>query len=280
MIEQYFSEKERDSQKYDFCFVYITEDKAKDDELICELQKNILRAYCFPAYFQQKRRNLDRKGLETYIKGNVIPNNANRIDLSVRNGDFGEIFVSLIIEYFYKKEPFYKLRWKVNSDKSVFGTDIVAFDSLDNPTEISYYEVKTRKNPLKKEPLNKDCNEFITVIAYKSLEKDMNSNTEAILDFISKFYFRLGEYDKSKVFSDLVDGVKSVNKNYEIFIITDSNILSKDYQKLLSALQSIPKTITPLSVTFIFIDNLQGLITDIWETIAERGAEFIEANAL
>ena len=276
MIEQYFSEKERDSQKYDFCFVHITEDKAKDDELICELQKNILRAYSSPAFLQQKRRNLDRKGLETYIKEKVIPNNANKIDLSVRNGDFGEIFVSLIIEYFYKKEPFHKLRWKFNSNKSVFGTDIVAFDSLDNPTEISYYEVKTRQNPF-----NKENSEFITVIAYKSLEKDMNSNTETILDFMSKFYFELGEYDKSNVFSDLVDGVKPVNKNYEIFIITDSEILSKEYQKLLSALQSIiPKTITPLSVTFIFIDNLQGLITDTWETIAERGAEFIEANAL
>lgn len=275
MIKQYFSEKENDSQKYNFHFISITEDKPKDAALICELQKSILRAYCDPKFLQQKRRNLDRTGLENYILKNVIPKAITNFDLAVRYGDFGEIFASLIIEYIQGKETFHKLRWKFNPDKSVFGTDIVAFDSLDAPKEITYYEVKTRQNPL-----NKEAGEFITVIAYKSLEKDMNSNTEAILDFMARLYCETGEYDKSNIFSDLVDGANIVNKNYEIFIITDSHILSKDYEKLLSILNSIPKTINPLSVTFIFIDNLKELMTDTWNTIAKNGAEFIETDVL
>lgn len=275
MIRQYFSEKENNSQKYDFCFISITEDKPKDDELIYELQKNILRAYRNSKFFQQQRRNLNRAGLENYILKYVIPDDITNFDLAVRYGDFGEVFASLIIEYIRGKRTFHKLRWKFNSNKSVFGTDIVAFDSLDNPKEITYYEVKTRKNALKREAL-----EFITVIAYKSLEKDMNSNTETILDFMSRFYFDSNEYDKSKIFSDLVDGIKPVNKNYEIFVITDSKVLSKKYKKLLSALHSIPKTITPLSVTFVFIDNLKELMADTWDTIAENGAEFIERDVL
>lgn len=275
MIGQYFSEKENDSQKYDFCFISITEDKPKDDELIYELQKNILRAYRNPKFLQQQRRNLNRAGLEDYILKYVIPDDIINFDLAVRYGDFGEIFASLIIEYIRGKRTFHKLRWKFNSNKSVFGTDIVAFDSLDNPKEITYYEVKTRKNALKREG-----SEFITVIAYKSLEKDINSNTETILDFMARLYFETSEYDKSNVFSNLVGGTNIVDKNYEIFIITDSNILSKDYKKLLSALHSVPKTITPLSVTFVFIDNLKTLTMDTWDTIAKNGAEFIETDVL
>lgn len=275
MIEQYFSEKGKDSLKYDFCFISITEDKPKDNELIFELQKSILKAYRTTKFLQQKRRNLDRAGLENYILKNVIPSAITNFDLAVRYGDFGEVFASLIIEYIRKKETFHKLRWKVNSNKSVFGTDIVAFDSLGNPKEITYYEVKTREDALRKEK-----SEFITILAYKSLEKDMNSNTESILDFMSRYYSDLEEYDKSNIFSDLVDGVKTVNKNYEVFVITDSKILSKDYKNLLSALHSIPKTIAPLLVTFVFIDSLKELIADTWDTIAKNGAEFIETDVL
>ncbi|MBP3367682.1 MAG: hypothetical protein J6K96_11970 [Treponema sp.] len=275
MIEQYFSEKENDSQKYDFSFISITEDKPKDEELICELQKAILRAYRDPKFLQHKRQNLDRAGLENYILKNVIPNAITNCDFSVRYGDFGEVFASLIIEYIQGKKTFHKLRWKYNSNKSVFGTDILAFDSLNNPKKITYYEVKTRKKAL-----NKEKNEFITVIAYKSLEKDMLSDTETILDFMSRFYFETHEYEKSDRFSDLVDGASTVDKSYEIFVITDSNVLSKNYQQLLSELHSIHKKISPLSVTFVFIDNLKELMTDTWNTIVKNGAEFIEMDVL
>ena len=73
-------------------------------------------------------------------------------------GDFGEIFASLIINFIENKETFNKLRWKYNNDKSVFGTDIVSFDSLDEPSEICYCEVKTRENCLKKEEVSRGKN--------------------------------------------------------------------------------------------------------------------------
>lgn len=288
MITQYFSEKGIETPEYDFSFICITQDKEKDNELINELQKNILRAYRSPSYLQRKRRNLDRAGLEDYIRKNVIPDKITNFDLAVRYGDFGEVFASLIIEFTQGREVFHKLRWKYNPNKSVFGTDIVAFDSLESPSEISYYEIKTRENALIKEEVSrrKEGNteiiekDFITVIAYKSLEKDMLSDKESILDFMSRFYEQSKELEKSDLFSDLVDGVKSVNKSYEVFIITDSKNLSKDYKSLLTALNSIPKTINPLKVTFIFIDSIKQLMTETWNTIVEHGAVFIEENSL
>lgn len=257
MLTQYFSEKEIETPEYDFSFVCITQDKEKDDTLIIELQKNIIKAYRTPSYLQRKRRNLDRAGLEDYILKKVIPDKITNFDLATRYGDFGEIFASLVINFVENKETFNKLQWKFNKDKSVFGTDIVAFDSLEDPSEICYYEVKTRENCLNKEKVSRKKigdeeiieKEYISVIAYKSLEKDMLSDKESILDYMSRFYQAAGDDAKSDLFSDLVDGVKSVNKTFEVFIITDSKILSKDYQSLLTTLNSIPKKINPLKVT-------------------------------
>lgn len=288
MLTQYFSEKEIETPEYDFSFVCITQDKEKDDTLIIELQKNIIKAYRTPSYLQRKRRNLDRAGLEDYILKKVIPDKITNFDLATRYGDFGEIFASLVINFVENKETFNKLQWKFNKDKSVFGTDIVAFDSLEDPSEICYYEVKTRENCLNKEEVSRKKigdeeiieKEYISVIAYKSLEKDMLSDKESILDYMSRFYQAAGDDAKSDLFSDLVDGVKSVNKTFEVFIITDSKILSKDYQSLLTTLNSIPKTINPLKVTFIFIDSIKQLMTETWNTIVENGAVFIEENSL
>lgn len=288
MLTQYFSEKEIETPEYNFSFVCITQDKEKDDALIIELQKNIIKAYRKPSFLQRKRRNLDRHGLEDYIKNKVIPEKITNFDLAVRYGDFGEVFASLIIQYTQGREVFHKLQWKYNPNKSVFGTDIVAFDSLDNPSEITYYEVKTRENALKKEEIGRKRirkdeiieKDYITVIAYKSLEKDMLSDKESILDFMSRFYEQSNDLDKSDLFSDIVDGARAVNKSYEIFIITDTQIISKDYQLLLQALNAVPKSIRPLSVTFIFIENLKSLMTETWNTIVEHGASFIEENSL
>lgn len=288
MIERYFSIKENDYQTYDFQFIRITEDCNKDDTLINELQKSIIREYREPSYLQRKRRNLDRAGLEDYIRKKVIPDEITNFDLATRYGDFGEIFASLVIQFVDNKKTFNKLQWKFNKDKSVFGTDIVSFDSLEEPSEICYYEVKTRENCLNKEEVSRKKigddeiieKEYISVIAYKSLEKDMLSDKESILDYMSRFYHATGDEDISDLFSDLVDGVKSVNKSYEVFIITDSKNLSKDYKSLLTALNSYPKTINPLKVTFIFIDSIKQLMTETWNTIVEHGAVFIEENSL
>lgn len=288
MIEQYYSVKQNDSQTYSFSFICITEDKRKDIVLIKELQKEIIRAYRNPRFLQRKKGHLDRKQLIDYINKKVIPRELTNFDRAVRYGDFGEVFASLLINYFENKDSFNKLQWKYNKDKSVFGTDIVAFDNKNNPTEIGYYEIKTRENSLKKEEIDKikvgdskkSIKDYITVIAYKSLEKDMNSDTESILDYMSRLYENANDLDKSDLFSELADGVRPINKVYAIYIITDSKINKKNYSILLSSLNNIPLTINPLSVNFVFIDNLKSLMKDTWKNIAINAADFIEADEL
>ena len=288
MIKQYFSIKDRNEKDYDYLFIRITEKKSKDDNLICELQKKILQGYRDPDYLQRKRRNLDRNGLIEYIQKKVIPNKVNNFDMAVRYGDFGEMFASLVIEYMYSKKTFHKLRWKYNPDKSVFGTDIVAFDSLENPSEITYYEVKTRENALEKDVVKKGnkrlkikaIKEFVTIIAYKSLEKDALSDKESIMDYMSRLFWAEQKYDESDLFSDLVDGKKTVSRCYGIFVITDSNIAYEKCKEMLIELKKIKKNIGPLTVTFVFIDEIKELMTETWNTIAQHGAEFVERNLL
>lgn len=63
------------------------------------------------------------------------------------------------------------MRFKFNKNKSVFGTDIVAINSLDDLNTVYYYEVKTRFNGAKKESDN-----YITVIAWRCLKSMRQSS--------------------------------------------------------------------------------------------------------
>lgn len=278
MIRQYFSEKERDTTNYNFCFIRITEDKEKDNQLIEYLQKNILKAYRDVEFYKYKKRNLDRSGLSKYIKEKVIPNSDKGLGVAVQHGDFGEVFASLIIEFMEQRIPFQKLRWKINKNKSVFGTDIVSFDSIDNPSEITYCEVKTRKNVFCKEKGKKG--KLIAVVACDALGYDKKNNNEAILDFMSRIWFNNKDYERSNIFFDLVDGVRPITSKYEIFLITDSLIRVEKLGESLRALNELEQEIKPLSVFFVFVDNLSDLMKDTWDTIVENGALFIERDSL
>lgn len=297
MITKYFSvkEKEIETPKYDFSFVCITQDKNKDNELISYLQKEILKAYRDPKFYEIKKQSLSQTELMEYIKNNVIPKNEKGFDCAVRYGDFGEIFVTLVLRFIYEKESFNKLRWKYNPDKSVLGTDIVSFDSIDNPSEIIYSEVKTLQNALEKKPITwkKENGKkvpcitgFITVIAYNSLAKDIDSSRETILDFISRLYVEKQDYQKAQLFSDLVDQKRKINKSFKIFVITDSSIKEKetnekkDFLQTLTDVANIQNKVSPLSITYIFIDKIKELVTDTWDTIVPNGIKFIEDSTL
>lgn len=275
MIRQYFSEKERDTTNYNFCFIRITEDKEKDNQLIEYLQKNILKAYRDPEFCRCIKQSLDRRGLENYIKNCVIPSDNNEFDVAVRHGDFGEVFASLIIEFMERRVPFRKLRWKINKNKSVFGTDIVSFDSIDNPSEITYCEVKTRKDVFCKEK-----GKLIAVVACDALVYDRENNNKAVLDYMVRKYFDSKDFDRANIFLNLVADIRPITSKYEIFLITDSLIRVEKLGESLRALNELEQEIKPLSVFFVFVDNLSDLMKDTWDTIVENGALFIERDSL
>lgn len=49
---------------------------------------------------------------------------------------------------------------------------------------------------------------------------------------------------------------------------------------MLIELKKIKKNISPLTVTFVFIDEIKELMTETWDTIAQHGAELVERNLL
>jgi helicase len=276
MIDTWLSASAPDSTSYPtFKFIEITERCAPDERLLKFIQEKILYAYRDQNFlirnFQQKTPDV----IKNYIEKNVIPADINNFDKSVREGDFGEIVSSLIVGEIQHREAFTKLRWKINKDKSVFGTDIVAFDSMNDPSKVYYYEVKTRYDAMKKESPGKgEPSECITVIANKSLQYDISMN-ENILDFMAREYNAHGQYDKADKFLDYVLHPESIEKAFEIFILTDSSIYNKNYAMLLQMLDDVQNKETPLSITFVFIDNMKQFVDDIWSTIIDNSVEIL-----
>ena len=118
------------------------------------------------------------------------------------------------------------------------------------------------------------------------MEKDIDSGRETILDYMSRLYLEKEDYKKAQLFSDLVEKKKIIDKSFRIFIITDASIKDKetnnekDFLQTLTDIAAIQDKISPLSVTYIFIDKIKELITDTWNTIVSNGTKFIEENTL
>jgi hypothetical protein len=129
---------ESESGSFKFSFIRITENNKPDINIIKLLQKEILFSYkpdgFYSLYFGKSASEED---IREYVLKQVIPAENNQFDRNVRQGDWGEILASLIVTYFQKLEiPINKLQWKMNKDKAVFGTDLIAFDNAGNIKDI------------------------------------------------------------------------------------------------------------------------------------------------
>lgn len=250
-----------------FNITRIVEKKEPDDDLIRSLQTEILTSYRdidFYKYHFGKTATADE--IREYVKNSVIPKNENQLDKNVRQGDWGEVLACLIVRYFQKLTvPINKLQWKFNKDKAVFGTDLIAFNVGEDIKDIHYYEVKTRLNPNKKE--GTEPNRFyISVIAHNTLLDDSKAPTETIADFLERLYLQKKEYEQADKFKDIVKNPQNYNRKFEIFLIIEK---SKFVKELLSDLEGLPPQLSPLSVTIVFIDNLDDLVKKTWQDIEE-----------
>lgn len=280
MIRQYFSEKERDSQKYIFTFVKINQDKDIDPQFEEYIQKNILTSLERPSFYKNVLKQMSEEDMRNFILTRIIPNEED-FGKSVRSGDLGEVIASLIVRYFQNKEPVAKLRWKVNRNKSVFGTDIVAFDNINNPQDITFYEVKKKNNALERTKNEKtEEYEYLIIKAYNSLQYDVTPNNESILSYMSKDYEYKENYELAIKYADLSLHPERVNNSYEIFIITDAKIEEKDYKITLEELNKLQPTMKPLSITYIFINNISNFTKSIWNSIVDNGVKFINQGVI
>lgn len=210
--------------------------------------------------------------LVDYIKNYVLPDDAERMAKIVWKGDFGEVLASSIVSYFRKLVvPIKKMRWKFNKDKSVFSTDMFAHNDGDVIKDLYYYEVKSRKDTTEKEGAAPD-RFYIAVIAHNGLKKEQLQPTEAIADFLSKYYFDRNEFAQATKYHDIILNPTSYKKFFEVFLIIDKAGFN---QGIVDELEALPPALKPLCLTIVLIDDLESLVKEIHGIAIKRGVAFV-----
>ncbi|WP_167882446.1 Hachiman antiphage defense system protein HamA [Leptospira bourretii] len=263
-ISNWLTYKKR-NRNFSFEIIDVTEHNKVDQELIAFLQEKIIFSYRTLDFYKHHFGNdLNEKEIKSYLIEQILPKNESDLDKIVRQGDWGEIFAQVIVSEFTELSiPSAKLRWKINKDKSVFGTDLIAFNDSDTITDIYYFEIKTRYKPNIKEGTTPNRH-YIPTIAHQSLLKDAMSPTESIFNYLQMQYYEKEDYNSAKKYSDLVKNSKLYSKIFEIFLILEK---SKYQEKILEELENLPPSLSPLNVTIVLIDNLQELVTKTWDDI-------------
>lgn len=274
VIKKWFKEPEI-YKKTHFNVIKIWENNVCDDEIKEFLNKEILDSYRNLDFLKLQFKNENRSKLLEYLESYVFPNIEDGFWKIVWQWDFWEILSWIIVQYFQLLEvPIKKMRWKFNKDRSVFCTDMIAHNNWEKIENIYYYEIKTRQNISKKESTNW-LNSYITVHAYNSLYKDQQNSINWIADFLSRSYYEKDDYVNSIKYWDLVKNPDTYNKNYEIFIIWETNTFKED---IITALEDISPDLKPLNVTIILIEWFKWLVDDLRDKILIDAEKIVYAK--
>lgn len=121
-------------------------DPSKNKDYVDYLGQSIKDAYVDPQYLARVMNNQGFDGVAEYLK-EKLPKKRGFFD--VRKGDFGEVLGHVaLIDLFNYSVPVFKLRYKTNPQKAVFGIDIIAFRIDENDPKkdvVVFGEVKTSK---------------------------------------------------------------------------------------------------------------------------------------
>lgn len=272
MITDWLSHTEKTPSPYGLFRVIDVVEKVSADQKVCEyMAGEILSAYRNFGELKFRFENTDAATLKAYLLSNVFPGDNYTLVRNVRQGDFAEVLSSLIVRYFQGLvTPLHKMRYKFNKDRSVFCTDMMAHNEGAVITDLYYYEIKSRLDIRKEEAGG--ITDYITVLAHNSLRKDELTPNEAIADFLSSRYYEQGEYELSTKYNDIVLNTSKYNRKFELFFIIEKSKFKDD---ILTALQSFPATLTPLSVTVVLIENLKDLVEKTYQQALAVAADQI-----
>jgi hypothetical protein len=269
---------------YSFNIYDITEKKPLDEDIKEYLSHQTLIQYKNLEYLK-KYKNDSTDELREYLRNYTFPNTRHsftkggkQIIKNVRQGDFGEILTTLLVEEFTDlKVPISKLRYKFNKDRSVFCTDLISHNNGDVITDLKYYEVKTRTS----KSVYKTATE-----AYEGLERDESKPTEAIANFLSNHYYEKAEvlfevgkeeeaepfYNLAKQFSDIVKNPQNYNRSFEIVLIIERSYFK---EKLLKKLNELSLKLLPLEVTLVLVDNLNDLVINTFNNAEDIAVKHV-----
>ena len=287
MINTWLNRTNRSNQLYSFNVIDISEQFVCNDDIRNYLGGETLEQYRSINYLKNQYENESQQKLSVYLKNDTFPNidrfindKQNQPTKNVRQGDFGEILTTLVIEHFTNlKVPISKLRYKFNNDRSVFCTDLISHNQGDTIVDITYYEIKTR--------ITKDKDSAME--AYEGLLKDEQKSAEGVADFLSRYYHEIAEvveknmgdasalYDLADKFGDVVKNSQNYNRRFEIVLIIEKD---KFEETSLENLNNITLQLLPLEVTVILIENLKDLVDETYNRAVNAAINYVFGSSL
>lgn len=260
MIQDWLKYAERNPNTYVFRLIDVSEKATPGTMIKSYLGEELLKAYRDIEFLKSKFSKSPEQELIDYIKRYVLPSNRNQMSKNVSQGDFGEVLASLIVSYFQNLiVPAKKLRLKINNEKSVFGTDMIAHNGGTVITDMYYYEIKTKIKLNKIYPAKGDPGVHITIVAHNSLLSSESTPNEQIADHLSRHFYEIGDLESSERYFDIVRNPLNYKRNFELFFIIDHDKYIRD---ILDDLHNLPPSLHPLNVTIVLIKNLGRLIIE------------------
>ncbi|EJF10972.1 Hachiman antiphage defense system protein HamA [Pontibacter sp. BAB1700] len=273
MINEWLEYEELNPCPYKFKLINVSERKDIDEDVKSFLGKEIIESYRHLDFLKFMYEESSEQELIDYINKQVFSTDQHQLGKNVTQGDFGEILAYLIVTYFQGLTvPLRKMRWKFNKDKSVFSTDMVAHNSVAPLTDFYYYEIKTKLQLAKEYPVSGEPGQYITVIAHNSLLKEEQSPTYGIADFLLRLNYEKHDFEEATKWKDVVKNPNKYNRNYELFFVIERE---KFLSNIITDLEDLPPSISPLNVTVVLIKNLGRLIVEMKKKAIDEAVNFV-----
>ncbi len=230
------------------------------DQYIDYLGRAVQEAYVDSNYLSKV---MEREGFEGVAKlfKERFENNK---DFGVRTGDFGEIVGhTVLMDMFGYQIPIYKIRYKTNWNKAVFGVDIIAFrlDEKDPSKDaVVFAEVKASKQ--KNYGVEKVFDEIKQLV--ESGQPEAQQKMRNAVRFVSERLFDLHQYELEKRvyrFLDTYTNPHYVEAFYP-FLVREKSTWSDDVLDAVIIEESQREQIV---LCVFVIEDLEQVINDVYE---------------
>lgn len=265
MVKRWINEKPRKDNSHSFTVIDISEHNKITEEVKRILASNLILSFRDIEHLKRRYKDQPKVKLKEHIENKVFATGKDGFSNATKIGDWGEVFCEVILDEFRGYAlPIRKLKWKINNEKSLLGTDVFAIkqDKDGNIKDLVYSESKVKTTYLKD----------IGKQAYESLYRDNGESLPDIIDFISRLFYFQGNFEMADKFDDVFSNMEKYGKEFQIFLIFDKKLWKED---ILEILNDIPPELENLFVTVVLIDGLRDLIDETYNLTIEVGEELV-----
>ena len=102
--------------------------------------------------------------------------------------------------------------------------------------------------------------------------KDQVSGNEGIADFLSRYYYEVGDSDNAKKYSDIVRNPAKYNRHFELFFIIEA---AKYLPVILNDLENLPPSLNPLNVTVVLLNDFRDRVDESYQRAMAMAHKYV-----